>query len=131
MRKIETGEIDRLLRLQGNHSRWFTKEEFNRLAYLSKELFKDAGNPMDSEVEKISGDGVFFRCSNCDYEPKMGSNTDDLVSMNYCPSCGSKFKPGKMVTHNSLKEEIADRLLSELGAELHRISKEELVKMMG
>lgn len=41
---------------------------------------------------KISGDGVFFRCSNCEFEPLMESKTDDLLQMNYCPNCGCKFK---------------------------------------
>jgi len=44
------------------------------------------------DVNRVSGDGVFFRCSKCEYEPNMDGKTDDLLSMNYCPSCGSKFK---------------------------------------
>lgn len=47
------------------------------------------------EVEKLSKDGVFFFCSGCKFEPDMGSDKDDLISMNYCPSCGGKFKTKK------------------------------------
>lgn len=44
------------------------------------------------EVERVSGDGVFFRCINCNFEPMMESKTDDLLNMNFCPKCGNKFK---------------------------------------
>lgn len=43
-------------------------------------------------AKKVSGDGVFFRCSKCKYEPMMASKTDDLLNMNYCPKCGNKFE---------------------------------------
>jgi len=48
--------------------------------------------PTDEQiVQRVSADGVFFKCSKCDYKPEMGSDTDDLISMNYCPDCGCKF----------------------------------------
>ena len=43
-----------------------------------------------SFAKKVSGDGVFFKCSNCSFEPEMESKTDDLLSMNYCPKCQSE-----------------------------------------
>jgi len=46
---------------------------------------------MKDKAQRISGDGVFFRCSSCGFEPKMESETDDLLKMNYCPCCGSEF----------------------------------------
>lgn len=44
------------------------------------------------KAERISSDGVLFKCSNCDYEPEMEGNKDDLLKMNFCPNCGRKFK---------------------------------------
>lgn len=44
-----------------------------------------------SFAQKVSSDGVFFRCSNCHFEPEMKSKTDDLLNMNYCPKCSSQF----------------------------------------
>jgi len=46
-------------------------------------------------VERFSSDGVFFKCGNCNFEPKMSSSTDDLLQMNFCPNCGSKFRKRK------------------------------------
>ena len=43
------------------------------------------------KAKRISGDGVFFRCSNCNFEPEMKSKTDDLLNMNYWDNSGSKF----------------------------------------
>lgn len=43
-------------------------------------------------AQKISGDGVFFRRSGCEYEPEMSRDKDDLLEMNYCPNCGCKFE---------------------------------------
>jgi predicted RNA-binding Zn-ribbon protein involved in translation (DUF1610 family) len=42
--------------------------------------------------KKTSSDGVFFRCNNCGFEPQMASITDDLLTMHFCPKCGSKFE---------------------------------------
>ena len=41
---------------------------------------------------RLSEDGVFFSCSECDFTPMMESETDDLLRMNYCPNCGVEFK---------------------------------------
>jgi len=41
----EVKERDVLLRLQSNHSRWFTKEEFERLKELSNKMFENVGSP--------------------------------------------------------------------------------------
>lgn len=43
-------------------------------------------------VKRLSSNGVFFKCSKCNFEPQMESETDDLLRMNFCPNCGSKFK---------------------------------------
>lgn len=43
-------------------------------------------------TKRVSSDGVFYRCDNCGFEPEMGSTTDDLVSMHYCPKCGREFE---------------------------------------
>ena len=45
-----------------------------------------------SKTKRVSSDGVFFRCDNCGHEPKMASDTDDLLQMHYCPKCGSEFE---------------------------------------
>lgn len=45
-----------------------------------------------NKVQRVSGDGVFFRCSGCEFSPKMASVTDDLLAMAYCPKCGGRFK---------------------------------------
>ncbi len=45
-----------------------------------------------SKAERVSSDGVFFRCDNCGHEPQMKSDTDDLLQMHYCPNCGSEFE---------------------------------------
>lgn len=45
-----------------------------------------------SFAQRVSGDGVFFSCTNCHFEPEMESKTDDLLNMNYCPKCGSQFE---------------------------------------
>lgn len=41
----EVKERDVLLRLQSNHSRCFTKEEFERLKELSNKMFENVGSP--------------------------------------------------------------------------------------
>lgn len=43
-------------------------------------------------AQRVSGDGVLFCCSICNHEPEMSGDTDDLLKMNFCPSCGSKFE---------------------------------------
>lgn len=45
-----------------------------------------------SKTKRVSSDGVFFRCDNCGHEPKMASDTDDLLQMHFCPKCGSEFQ---------------------------------------
>lgn len=42
-------ERDILINLQKDHTRWFTKEEFNRLAELNKILFENAGSPFEEK----------------------------------------------------------------------------------
>lgn len=44
------------------------------------------------KVKRVSSDGVFFRCDNCGHEPKLESDTDDLLQMNFCPKCGVDFE---------------------------------------
>ena len=41
----EVKERDTLLRLQSDHTRWFTQQEFDRLKELSNKMFKNAGSP--------------------------------------------------------------------------------------
>ncbi len=41
----EVKERDILLRLQSDHTRWFTQKEFDRLKELSNKMFKNAGSP--------------------------------------------------------------------------------------
>lgn len=41
----EVKERDTLLRLQRDHTRWFTQQEFDRLKELSNKMFKNAGLP--------------------------------------------------------------------------------------
>ena len=43
--EIEYTERERLLEIQRDHQRWFTKEEFDRLKELSNKMFKNAGSP--------------------------------------------------------------------------------------
>lgn len=44
-------EIERqiLLRLQADHTRWFSKTEFDRLHELSTRLFHNAGSPKEEK----------------------------------------------------------------------------------
>lgn len=42
-------------------------------------------------AKRVSGDGVFFKCSQCSYEPDMEGTTSDLLKMNHCPNCGHEF----------------------------------------
>lgn len=62
---------------------------------------------MDLKAQKVSDDGVFFRCSICKYEPEMASKTDDLLKMNFCPNCGNEF-------YNVITQEMEIRDLTEL-----------------
>lgn len=43
--EIEYTEREKLLELQRNDQRWFTKEEFDRLKELSNKMFKNVGSP--------------------------------------------------------------------------------------
>jgi len=43
--EAEHMERNRLLKLQQINTRWFTKEEYERLKYLSYKMFKNAGSP--------------------------------------------------------------------------------------
>lgn len=43
--EAEHMERNRLLKLQQINTRWFTKEEYERLKYLSDKMFKNAGSP--------------------------------------------------------------------------------------
>ena len=43
----EDRERSVLIDLQSDHSRWFTREEFDRLQKLNKKLFLNSGSPHD------------------------------------------------------------------------------------
>lgn len=64
--------------------------DFHEIDNLVKKCIEESTKR--EEVERLSEDGVFFRCSNCNYEPEMAGEKDDLLKMNYCPQCGGKFK---------------------------------------
>jgi hypothetical protein len=43
--EVEFTERELLLELQRSKTRYFTKEEFDRLKYLSTKMFENAGSP--------------------------------------------------------------------------------------
>lgn len=47
LNESEIKEKNILIDLKLDHSRWFTQSEFERLEYLSKKEFEDAGSPFE------------------------------------------------------------------------------------
>jgi len=43
-----------LLELQSSKTRWFSQEEFCRLLFLSRKMFKNAGSPLNNDNERTN-----------------------------------------------------------------------------